>query len=473
MKNSKLALILDSFSKKEWKQFRAYVASPFFNKNDHLSQLQLIIEHHYFYLKTDFPTKKQAWKKLMPDLPYSEERLNNFISLLNKLAEDFVAYRAYESHVLRQFNLRLRGFNNRGLAKHFSKNFEKTEQLIKQMSYADADYYYDLYLLEVEADRFIADQGNTQQSRDFTKLLAHLDHYYLATKLKYYCLLINRKNIVKAEDVELSIREFLSYLQTFDITKIPVICLYHAVLMTLIEEEQETHFSQLNTLLDRYSNRFSQREIRNLYAFAQNYCIKKINAGQTRFLKALFELFKTLLAKKIIISEGILSPVYYKNIATVGLRSKEFEWVKRFIYDYKKYLIEKQQNNAFYYSLGMWHFYQKQYHDAMIALIQVDNDSFFYTLDAKAILLKSYYELDEEEAFFSLAHSFKIFVSRNKWIAKAHRQTYLNTIKYTWQLARIKKSEKAKLERLKTRITNAVQVFDTTWLLAKVEEKIG
>ena len=69
----------------------------------------------------------------------------------------------------------------------------------------------------------------------------------------------------------------------------------------------------------------------------------------TYFIRQLFEIFKTLLKEKIILKDDSISPQNYKNITTVGLQIKEYDWVENFIQTYTNYLPKANRENALTY----------------------------------------------------------------------------------------------------------------------------
>jgi hypothetical protein len=108
--------------------------------------------------------------------------------------------------------------------------------------------------------------------------------------------------------------------------------------MTLTSDDDEQHFNKLKQLLKTHHDKYSVKEARDMYTYAQNYCIKKINSGFGKYLHELFQLYKITLENKIVFAGKYLSHWAYKNIVGVGLRLGEFDWVEQFINDYKDQL---------------------------------------------------------------------------------------------------------------------------------------
>jgi hypothetical protein len=66
---------------------------------------------------------------------------------------------------------------------------------------------------------------------------------------------------------------------------IPSITIYYQILMTFTDADTEVHFEELKRLLDEHTTKFPPDEARDMYAYAQNFAIRKINAGEKRYLE--------------------------------------------------------------------------------------------------------------------------------------------------------------------------------------------
>ena len=94
----------------------------------------------------------------------------------------------------------------------------------------------------------------------------------------------------------------------------------------------------------------------------------------------------------------------------------------------------------------------------------------FFHLDAKALLLRTYYELDEADPFFSLVDAFNNYLKRNKLISEYQRTIYLNLVKYARKLMQMKQSGKIATKELRAEIEEVKQVANLQWLIQKIEE---
>lgn len=207
-----------------------------------------------------------------------------------------------------------------------------------------------------------------------------------------------------------------------------------------------------------------------MYAYAQNYCIKRINSGNQDYLQELFGLYKTTLDRKIVFDGKYISPWTYKNIVGVALRVEEYNWVEKFIHEYKEYVSPELRENAFAFNLASFYFNKGKFDKALELLRNVEFTDIVYSLDSKAMLLRIYYELKEMEPLWSLLDSFQVYLRRNKLVSDSQKAIYMNLIQFVKEATRIRKGDKDAVNKLKDKIEKIKQVAYSQWLKKKVEE---
>ena len=90
-------------------------------------------------------------------------------------------------------------------------------------------------------------------------------------------------------------------------------------------------------------------------------------------------------------------------------------------------------------------------------------------MNAKNMLLKIYYELDEFEALTALISSFKRFLNR-KSIVAYQKQIYTNMILLTEKLIHILPNDQTKKAQLRQEIENSHPLTEKPWLLEQLEQ---
>lgn len=469
----KLFDLLEKMSIYERNRFMKYVRSPFFNE---VEEIILLLKFYLPFFKKGKPiyhTKEEIWTQFFKDIPFNDVRFRRMNSDLSKLAENFLAQLVYESSPVSASNNLLKITNERDIEKLFYTAKKKAFSAQKNAPFRNAAFHYEQYKLETELHLIYEKQERTSQN--LLPAVKYLDYFYLSEKLRFYCTLLTYKNVVNAQDEMLFINEILSHLEQQSYDDVPAVKVYHQALITLLNPQEEAHYFKFNELLSKYTAQFPAEEGRNLYILAQNYCIKKVNAGDSHFLEELLKLYKELISNKLIFKESlhepeVLSPWTYKNIITVSLRVGELDWALNFIENFRNHIPELYRENAYIYNLSKYNFHLKNYDKVISLLIDVDYQGVFYMLDAKSLLLKTYYEIGENPALTSLMDSFKVLLNRKKTVAANYRKIYKNLIKYIKKLRSIRDGGSLKIEDVEKQLEAEKQVADITWLREKIAE---
>jgi len=465
MRSSKLLTLLDVLSSKEKKALKKFVLSPYFNENKTL--IKLLDE-----ISTNSSAgKAEIWKKVRPNIPYNDVLFRRMCSDLMRLVNEFITVEHYQSTPLSRNNDLLQFLNKHNLDKHFW-GIEKTQrQQLNDSPHRDTKYYLNKLFLEQQVDENkvksiqLTKQVNLQLSDEM------LDCFYLSGKLKNYCNVLNYKNVLNLEINQLLSDEIFTLVEENKaLQEIPAIGIYFKIACTLLYPDEEVHLDELTLLLDRHGKAFPNLELRDMYIFAQNYCIKKINSGKRVYFQKLFRIYQAILEKEIIYNNGQLLPWDYKNIVSLGLRLKEFDFIESFIETQNKYLPIDFQSNALIYNKANLHFHKKDYQQVIELLREVKYQGLYYELDGRWLLLKTYFELDEWEAMFSLLESFRLYLIRNKMLSKRNQRQYLNLVKFSKKLIRLSFSDETAIQKLRTQIVESKEVAERKWLLEKTGE---
>ncbi|MEM7102245.1 MAG: hypothetical protein AAF502_03865 [Bacteroidota bacterium] len=471
MISQKLWELLTSFSVYEMNRLRKFILSPYFNEQENLIRLFDIIDDNL--RQNDGSIAKEViWQQLFPEKGYNDIKMRRLFSDLGQIARRFLAIQSFESDPASPFIYLLKACNERKLNKQFTSLEKKTRSaLIGQFS--NDEFYLKQFQLENELDQFKVKQLSRTKTRNLVATDHNLDLFYLVRKLKHYCDALNYKNVLNVEVPIGLINSLIGEIEAEGLLQYPAIGIYYKIMMTLLEPEAEHHFFDLKRLLNEHPEIFPQPELIECYIFAQNYCIKKINAGKSHFSEVLFEVYKELIEQEVIFDEGKLAPWHYKNIITLGLRLKAYDWTERFINENQPRLPEDRRKNALAYNTAMLHFHKHEYPKVIEALSQLEYNDVYYAVDGRWLLLKTYYELSEFEALDSLLESFRLFLLRQKLISGANKRKYLNLVRYVQKLSKVNISDKTKINALKARIDSAKDIAEKDWLQEKVAELVG
>jgi len=483
MKSIRLIEELSYLSPGEFRRFVDFVSSSFFSQNPKLISLV----RHLRKASPDFPESlldKQVLFRVLfgKEVSFSEQKVHDQITQLRRLLEQFLAQLSFERDTSDQSRHMLNTLSQKGMGGAFQRIYKKASRVKEQQLAFNAGHYLFQYQLGELADGMAGKAQTRAVKADLGQTISNLDAFYLATRLRVSCELLNRRNVVNAHIQLEPVTPLVEVLSQADDTYLdkPFIAIYNQIYLALSDPKEEVHYHRLKGLLREHAGLFKRKEAYQMYAYAQNYCIRKINGGVGAYLKELFILYQDLLEQDILLDHGQLAHEHYKNIATVGMRLKEFDWVGSFLEKYHSRLHPDHRVNAYTYNLSAFYYEQQQYSEAMKLLNQVEFTDVFYYLSAKSMLLKIFYEMGDGDSLKYQIQAFRAFLKRNKQLPRYHIQNHSNLLKFVnkaWQIHRrvddLEEEEIAKrVKSLQEEIKQSQGVSNAAWLRRKVSELI-
>ena len=165
---------------------------------------------------------------------------------------------------------------------------------------------------------------------------------------------------------------------------------------------------------------------------------------------------------KSLFDGGYLSHWTYSNVVKLALRLQRFEWTETFIKEQAIRLAPHVREGTEHYNLAELFYHKKDFDAVLDHLNLLHFTDLQHHLGSRVILLKTYYELAEEESLLSLLSSFSVYLRRNKKISTPMKKTYLNFCNLLHQLLR---RNPKKWEVLGEEINHTQPLAEKTWLL--------
>lgn len=472
--NNKLITLLQTFSKEDILQFKKFVNSSYFNENESVSKLlELLIPN----LNASDPilkklTKEKIWSKLFHKTPFVDTKYRRLFSDLNKLASQFLSQKSFAEPITYQINL-LKIYNRPELEKHYNFTLNTIEELFKNEKQSPDFYYNKLQFSEQQ--HLFSEQITKNKPTNFDHIESadySLECFYVLQKLKFYCDNLGYNNLYKKTFKSIQHIDFiLENLEQSEVIRETVVYAYSLVIKLLDNPKDDQNYFLLKNILAEKSNFIDPTELEILYTHLRNFCIiYKINLGYIEYINELFEIFKIQLSKNLLLKNNVLNVQNYKNIITVALRVKAFDWLEQFIKDYTSKLPEHEQTNALSYNLANVYFFQKKFTKVIEQLRFVEFNYSNYALGSKLLMIRTYYELGEYNALDSLLESFRIYLLRNKQLTKETKMQYSTIIRMIKKLSNINLNNKSQIKELAEKIRSSENNVAKQWLLDKIEE---
>lgn len=468
MHKNKLFLLFKSLSTSELRALRQFVRSPFHNQREDVGLLFNALE------KANLEKLKEEllFRKVYPKEAFDKKKLAYVMNYLLKVIEDFFAISELQKNESqRQFWIAkaalAHGQENifhqkikkaKGILEKETLNNLKTEELKYEME-------MELYHLKKNQIRGV-DLGLKKSSQ-------HLDIFLIGTKLRQACLLLAHQNTSKMNYQYDLLNAILDYIETpenLHLLDFPAISLYYFSYKTLAKEKA-TYFEKLKVLLFKYQDCFTKVELKDFYSIGLNFCIKQINNGKSEYIKVLYEWYRKALQEEVLLEHGVLSQVHYKHITALGLDMKEYDWVKKFILEYKSKIELQNRDSNFNYNMAKWHFEKGDFGTAMQLLQVVKYDDILPHLTSKILWMKIYYELGEFDVLSSYLKSFESAVRRQRKIGY-QKTNYLNVISIMRKILNVNPFDKNSIKEIELKIEKEKILPEKKWFLAKVK-KLG
>jgi hypothetical protein len=414
---------------------------------------------------------QHLYNKLFPKTQFNDKTIRYLLTDVNKAIYEYFGYKQLQKQPNKQQLLLLNELTDRKCERAFSKSFNILMSEFDNAAHSDAQSL--LYYSEVLGLKARVELESGQRSSDAFELSAlYMDQYFVARKLQISAEKINLNYILKKDWEDPFLEIILQQIDNGMFSSVPYIQLYRLIIISLTEPENESAFISMKAQVSEIIDSLPASEITDLYQYLLNYCIRKINAGRLQFQDELLAVYQSALKHGALLTNGKISQWDFKNVVTIALRTGSTDYAREFIHSYKQALPSSQRTNALAYNLANLHFSENNYRAAISQLQKVDLDDVFYRLDARSILLKSYYELDDQDALFYHSAAFRSMLNRNRKISDQQRKLYLNLIKHTLSLSR-SGGEKSKVRAIKKHIADKPNVADLRWLEQKVSELLA
>ena len=472
MKANKLRTALDGLTEIEIRAFEEHLLTW----KGYESPLLLLLRIHRREKK--LPKKEDIHAEIFgAEVIFQEKRIRVLSSALFQQAKAFLAMLELQEDPLQQEVFALTQFRKRRMDTAFSKQLNHIQRQLEANPKRDTDFHLTKFELASEANGMYGQQNLRKLDDSLQEKIDHLDAWYLSQKLKESCEMLNRQNVLAISFENPMIEELLDFLQEKEhqFWKVPAIQIYHQIYLCLSQGTDE-QYQDLVQMLEKLFGYFQPDEARGMYKHAQNFCIRKINEGVSPYLKELFQLYRRQLENELIYDRGILAHTDYKNMVTVGLRLKEYDWVEAFIYNYKDRVQSGFRENVFNFSLASYFFETGQTQQAIRVLLEVEFTDVYYQISSRQLLLKIFYETEEWESALYQVDSFGGFLRRNKEISAKNRTQHTNFLRWYKHLLRLKERKllleesvfKQRWGKLKGRIFQSTHTSNLEWLKEKV-----
>jgi hypothetical protein len=469
MHENSVVKILSTFSRKEMTYFAEFAHSPYFNKHEGVKMLVKYLSEVFPKFGDTTCSRRILLDKFSDITGGDFTKLALLFTYIQRLLEKFLAQEIWEEQ---------KDFAALLTARHLRKKkiFNAASKVLSAATPADPALEAKFFN---ELDRLAVETQSHQKSEFLWQKQPSLDAAFLAEKMRDACELLLRGRLLKMESANLeqhfAVREIRDHPEKY--APFSVIEIYRLVFEMVLADSPE-YYQKVKLALTSGASHLPFEDLQNVSNYLQNFCVSRINQGSQDYHRELFDLYKVQLEKELIYENGFLNEWHYKNIAAVAIRLGEKGWVKNFLEAYRKKLRPEVAQDAFALSLASFFYSESKLAEVLDLLLKIETNDPNYTLESKVLLLRAYFDLEEFEALFSLCDSFSRFVQRNKLLSESRKEGYLNLLKFTKKIARLKAatgySKKEEVQsaaaKIKLELRQSRTVFIGNWLQQKLGE---
>ena len=476
--------LLKTFSPTELKNLEKMLSFEYFNTDDWIQKLLKALEK-YVLNSGVFDDEKQykVYQEVFDHLPTPEkvlkknERgwLNKKLNKLMRMAELFLSIQELKKNNDHKCDLLYPELLVRKQYQLFNRHINKDKKTLERYN-KGAEYYLQKYKIEKSVRDYLHQSGRFFTKEDnLPELIQNLDMYYALDKLDLHATALSMIHVPGKETYDLTSMDAITPLLDLpQYVDSPLITLYRANI-NLMKTETELAYSDLLNYLNQYESVVPIDILKGFYVSTANYFVEQISRGKLEYKRKMFELYKVMHDKNLLMEKGLIPANRLKNIVTIGCRVEEYELAKTIIEHYRPNIRQEIRDSVCDFNLGTIAFYQKDYITAHGKFVQVGEVNKIYDVNVRINILKCLYEKEKDYNDYTVQffRSAGKFFRGNKSLPKKTIMSCTNFIKILIPLYRLRHNinrTQTDIERLKEKLNKQKINSHRGWLLEKIEE---
>lgn len=443
---------------------RKYLGSPYHNLRTDV----LALYDHLLERPGERADRTLAFRQVFGGKTFDARQLNYTVSYLTKLVEAYLAQREWDADATAQDLRLIRGLRARRLPRLSERALRAAEKRLGKQPRRDGAYFRRRYLLAYEQL-----QGHLQEGRgrafEIETLTEMHEKAFICEKLKLGCILQNRQTVAAGQYDAGFLPAVLEFLPGHRWLEEPAIAIWYHGYSIQTDAGATANFEQLKTLIFRYGAYLPDDERHDLFLLSINFCIRRINSGDTTFARELFDLYREGLNQEIFLENGVISRWSYNNIVNAALKLSEVAWAVQFLEAYRQRLEPAFRDTNYYFNLARCLYEKGELPSALESLTRIEYDDILQNLSAKTLQLKIYYDTAAWQALDSLLDSTAIYLRRKK-VLGYHRENFSNIVRFMQRLVALPPGNRAAGELLRLDLESCNVLSERGWFLQKLDK---
>jgi len=472
MHDSKLITFLRTLDEEEIKRFGKFLEGTAQRKSpDRIIFFNYLKKHH-----PEFPEKKMEREHIAQKL-FSRDKnklkkIENFIHSISLVLEDFLLHEELKVQKTKRDFLLLEVFKRRQLDKFFFKKIEQINKTREDDMSVGIEQLHNEYMTKKMCFEHPNYSIISQNSITQDDLIYQIDKYYFAVKLHETLCSYATQNFVitSANDTtnkQHFIQQILSLCQQEGFQNIPQIKFLSELYEAFTTDNFE-NYSQINQQFLSNLNLYNEHEKNDILQLLTNICYANHRDGKPEAINRLFELNQVAVEHKLILENGYIPHINFRNIVYIACAADKLGWAEEFVDNYSSFLEPDASDNIVILCRAVIDFNRGDCEEALSKLAIVKFQDVIYNAQARTTMVQCYYELDHE-LFFSSADSFKSFLGRNTTLSVSAKKAFSNFIRFAKKLKKAEHEFRPDVKRLAADIADTNELVNKNWLISKVK----
>ena len=487
MRDIKALTILKSFTNKERKDFTSFLACHAFVSRTKPKQLYGILLRDYPDLNESGLDKEKLYKELFPaeykSNGYNASSLRYCFHDLQRAAEKFLVFMKIENDEVHYDEVLRREFRDRHLDRLYMKALDESDKKFTKVNELSSEYFLAKYKLILERINFESMYEDLTIKKSKTVGIDNIERavkclgYFFMMEMFYHegaCLMYSNRygHIFKDSFVrkfcdEIGFENLFTFFKNHASDQREVVIL--KIYVDIIELYRTKNYKKYKEIKKYTLKNIDCLGTNERFEFFGKF-IKYLYPLDDR--KELFDIYKRMVEKGYYKhTEGTyFQPEYYLYVTNEAMLQKKFEWLERFLIEFKPLLQPELREVVYNFGMAKLEFEKSNYTKSLKHLNKVNKDYFDYAFHEKILYIKIFFEMNYYNETLSLISSVIRYVFSSKKVTNINKIKIKEFLSFAKTLVKIKETQSTEgLPDLKDKIESA-NVREKPWLLEKISE---
>jgi len=473
MKDHLFKEIIDSLSKKELRKLESFISADYHNRNPEIMGLFVFLKKNKFDL-TPGGISEETLKSIFGKPEITKYHFNRVVSEFTELLYLFLLIEYIQNNRAERLLYLLKILQERKSYKNAKKVYNSLSDQVKQIKEIDDNYYHK----KIKIEKF-------KNTNDFTELVYssskelqdesdYIDLNFIFEKMQSFIMMTKHTNetaysIEYKYSFKNAIFDFIKNNENQIKKNHVLIYSYYLALKMMEEKDNDHYFNTFKKYLFRGINKISIGYLKDLLLNYKNNCDDRIHIDQKKYGNEIFEVYKILDEKDMILLESNISHIDFMNAVITALALKKRTWAQYFYEKYKGSIDQKYKEDILHLVNANMLFHDNKFSESLIELNEISSKQFYYYLRIRLIRIKIYFEFNESESVNYIIDSVKHYIKRNRELIGGNFMivdNFLNTVR---KLQRLKfKFNLKEYNSLRKYIKREESIYSKDWLLQKI-----